>query len=59
MKPLLSMKSSEPINNYGLSYKTFDHRILDGFPRPNEIERHSVLVSPGIERLGRKLAPIV
>ena len=21
MKPLLSMKSSEPINNYGLSYK--------------------------------------
>ena len=33
------------------------HRMLDGFPGPHEIERHSVLVGPGVERLGSTFAP--
>jgi hypothetical protein len=40
------------------SIKNLNHRILDGFPRPNEIELHFVLVGLGIERLGGKFAPI-
>ena len=39
--------------------KTLNHRILEGFPRPNEIELHSVRVGPSIEGLGRQFAPIV
>ena len=38
---------------------TLNHRMLDGFPGPNDIELHSVLVSPGVERLGSTFAPIV
>ena len=39
--------------------KTLNHCILEGFPRPNEIEHHPVLVGPSIERPGRQFAPIV